>query len=68
MINKLRKRFVIIGTFSVFVFLLVVVATINIINYNTMINDIDRTIDVVTNPKANFFKEFEKPIEPKKRI
>ena len=68
MINKLRKRFVIIGTLSVFVFLFIVVTTINIINYNTMINDIDRTIDVVTNPKANFFKEFEKPIEPKKEF
>ena len=68
MINKLRKRFVIIGTLSVFVFLFIVVTTINIINYNTMINDIDRTIDVVANPKANFFKEFEKPIEPKKEF
>ena len=68
MINKLRKRFVIIGTLSVFVFLFIVVTAINIINYNTMINDIDRTIDVVANPKANFFKEFEKPIEPKKEF
>lgn len=68
MINKLRKRFVIIGTLSVFVFLLAVVTTINIINYNTMISDIDRTIDVVTNPNANFFKEFEKPIEPRKEF
>lgn len=68
MINKLRKRFVIIGTLSVFVFLLIVVTTINIINYKAMINDIDRTVEVVANPKANFFKEFEKPIEPRKEF
>ena len=68
MINKLRKRFVIIGTLSVFAFLLIVVTTINIINYKAMINDIDRTVEVVANPKANFFKEFEKPIEPRKEF
>ena len=68
MINKLKRRFVIIGTLSVFAFLLVVVTTINVINYNTMINDIDRTVEVVTNPKANFFREFERPIEPRKEF
>ena len=68
MINTLKRRFVIIGTLSVFVFLLVVVTTINIINYNSMINDIDRTVEVVTNPKANFFREFERPIEPRKEF
>lgn len=68
MINKLRKRFVIIGTLSVFVFLFIVVTAINIINYKAMINDIDRTVEVVANPKANFFKEFEKPIEPRKEF
>ena len=68
MINKLRKRFVIIGTLSVFVFLFIVVTTINVVNFNIMINDIDRTVEVVANPKANFFKEFEKPIEPRKEF
>lgn len=68
MINKLKRRFVLVGTLSIFIFLLIVVTTINIFNYNIMIKDIDKTIDVVTNPKAPFFNNFEKPIEPKKEF
>lgn len=51
-----------------YLFLLIVITTINIINYKAMINNIDRTVEVVANPKANFFKEFEKPIEPRLTI
>lgn len=68
MINKLKRRFVLVGALSISIFLLMVVTTINIFNYKTMIKDIDNTIDVVTNPKAPFFNNFEKPIEPRKEF
>ena len=64
MINKLKRKFLIIGTVSMFALMAVLVLIMNIINYRGVINEADQTLNVLTQPNLPFLSENEFPGQP----
>lgn len=67
MIKKLKTKFTVLAVGSLFVLLTVVVAGMNIINYNSVIEEADATLSVLSKfnndfPKA--YTDFEKKLPP----
>ena len=50
MINKLKRKFLIISSISTFVLMTVLVLTMNIVNYRQVIADTDSVLDVISQP------------------
>ena len=48
MIGKLRRKFIIAAIISVFLVLSVLIGSINVLNYRSLIADADRTLEVLT--------------------
>ncbi len=56
MIKKLRRKFFAISVLSVFLVLLVIMSTINILNYSRMVNDSDKVLHVLAENNGEFPK------------
>ena len=54
MIKKLKKRFIILATVSVFILMTVLVGIMNTINYSSVISETDAILDVLSRPDAPF--------------
>ena len=48
MINRLKRRFIILAMVSLTLLLSVIVAGMNIINYNTVVSNADRTLEIIS--------------------
>lgn len=55
MINRLKRKFIILATVSAFVLMAVLVAVMNIINYSVVVRESDATIDLLYRSNAPFF-------------
>ncbi len=47
MFRKVRKKFVIVAVCSVFIVMLCILGTINIVNYTKVVNNADEIIDIL---------------------
>ena len=54
MINKLKRKFVVLSTVSTFVLMTVLVVIMNAINYSVVVRESDATIDVLFHTDASF--------------
>ena len=54
MIGKLRRKFIIAAIISVFLVLGVLIGSINVLNYRSLIADADRTLEVLTANNGSF--------------
>ena len=54
MIKKLKKRFIILATVSVFILMTVLVGIMNAINYSSVLSQTDAILDVLSRPDAPF--------------
>ena len=64
MINKLKRKFLIISTVSMFILMAVLVLIMNIINYREVVSDADSVLDVLAQPNLPIFSEWEFPDKP----
>ncbi|MCR5268056.1 MAG: HAMP domain-containing histidine kinase [Lachnospiraceae bacterium] len=64
MINRLKKKFLIAATISMFVLMSVLVVIMNTVNYFGIVSESDEVLDVIATPGAPFFDE-EKPPAPR---
>ena len=58
MIRRLQKKFIIIAVLSVFIVLLILIGTINIINYRNMVTEVDSTLEILAAYKGYFPMQF----------
>ena len=58
MIRRLQKKFIIIAVLSVFIVLLILIGTINIINYRNMVTEADSTLEILAAYKGYFPMQF----------
>ncbi|MDO4938714.1 MAG: HAMP domain-containing sensor histidine kinase [Lachnospiraceae bacterium] len=61
MINRLKKKIIILSTVGALVLMTMLVAIMNIINYTTVVAESDSVIDTVSQPNAPFFKDKKPP-------
>lgn len=54
MINKLKKRFTLLATVSMFILMTVLVLIMNIVNFTSVISESDSVLDVLAQPNAPF--------------
>ncbi len=54
MIGKLRRKFIIAAIISVFLVLGVLIGSINVLNYRSLIAEADRTLEVLTANNGSF--------------
>ncbi|MBO4733347.1 MAG: HAMP domain-containing histidine kinase [Clostridia bacterium] len=54
MINKLKRKFLIIGTVFMFILMSVLVLIMNIVNYHEVVADADTVLDVISAPDMPF--------------
>ena len=68
MIRKLRKKFIAAAIVAVFLVLLVLIGSINVINYHSLVKDADETLEILSSNKGSFprqmFREQDRPAEP----
>lgn len=64
MINKLKRKFLITGTVSMFALMAVLVLIMNIVNYREVISDADSVLDVLSQPNLPFLSERNFPDKP----
>ena len=57
MINKLKRKFLLIGTVFTFVLMTVLVLTMNLVNYREVTRDADAVLDVLSRPDLPLFNE-----------
>ena len=58
MFKKLKTKIIFVSSTAIFVFLVLILLTINIINYKTVVNEADRTLEKIS---RNFDKNGNKP-------
>ena len=58
MIRRLQKKFIIAAVLSVFIVLLILIGTINIINYRNMVTEADSTLEILAAYKGYFPMQF----------
>ena len=61
MIKKLRRKFVAVAMLSLFIVLLIIIGTVNILNYTRMTDDAQRTINILKENDGSFPKPDMKP-------
>lgn len=54
MINRLKRKFLIIGTVFMFILMTVLVLIMNVVNYHNVISDADAVLDVISQPDMRF--------------
>ncbi len=63
MINKLKRKFIILATVSTFVLMAMLVGIMNVINYSVVVKESDATIDVLIRANAMFFNSDDRPAD-----
>ena len=61
MIKKLQRKFVAVAMLSLFIVLLIIIGTVNILNYGRMADDAQRTINILKENDGSFPKPDMKP-------
>lgn len=61
MIKKLQRKFVAVAMLSLFIVLLIIIGTVNILNYTRMADDAQRTINILKENDGSFPKPDMKP-------
>ncbi len=64
MINKLKRKFILLATVSMLVLMAVLVGIMNLINYSVVVKDSDTTLRVLAEPGAPFFEKGDRPEKP----
>ncbi len=68
MIGRLRKKFIAAAIVAVFLVLLVLIGSINLLNYRSLVSDADGTLQILAENKGSFprqmFREQDRPSEP----
>lgn len=64
MINKLRKKFTALATVSMLLLMAVLVLIMNIVNYSSVVSEIDNVLDVLSQPNAPFTERTDIPESP----
>lgn len=59
MINKLKRKFLIIGTVFMFILMTILVLIMNMVNYHEVTSDADSVLDVLSQPNLSFFTDME---------
>ena len=59
MINKLKRKFLIIGTVFMFILMAALVLIMNVVNYREVCSDADSVLDVLVQPNLPFFADKE---------
>lgn len=67
MIRKLKRRFTVLATASIFLLMAVLVLIMNIVNYSSVVSEIDSTMDVLA-PPGGFFSPDRSPFDDPGRI
>lgn len=68
MIKRLKKKFIILVTVSVFVLMTILVSVMNIINYSSVVAETDTILDVLSQPDAPFGNHQDMPDRPPQNI
>lgn len=64
MIKKLKKRFLLLATVSMFVLMTILVALMNLVNYSSVLTETDMILDVLSQPNAPFDNPQKMPGRP----
>ena len=62
MINKLKRKFLLIGTVFMFILMTVLVLIMNIVNYREVVADADSVLDVLSQPNLPLFAKNQLPV------
>ncbi len=68
MIKRLKRKFILLATISMFLLMTLLVGVMNVINYSTVLMEADAAIRVLSQPNAPFFEEKLPPKTPKRPI
>ena len=66
MINKLKRKFLIISTVFMFILMAILVLIMNVVNYREVCSDADSVLDVLIQPNFPFFADAGKEEKPDK--
>lgn len=66
MISKLKRKFIILATVSMFVLMAVLVTIMNLINYSVVVKESDVTLDILSQPNFPFSEKEDRPDKPQK--
>ena len=68
MIKKLRRKFIVAAIIAVFLVLLVLIGSINVLNYRNLVSEADGTLQILAENKGFFpqqmFREPDRPADP----
>lgn len=64
MISKLKRRFTILATVSMFFLMAVLLLILNLVNYSSVVSESDAILDVLSQPNAPFLDGREPPGKP----
>ena len=64
MINKLKRKFIILATVSILLLMTVLVGVMNLINYSVVVKESDAVLDVLALPDNPFFNKGDHPEKP----
>jgi len=64
MINKLKRKFIILATVSMLLLMTVLVGVMNLINYSVVVKESDAVLDVISQPNIPFFDKGDPPEKP----
>ena len=56
MIRKLKIKFIVLAMASIFSLLAIIVTAMNTVNYNTVVNESDAILELLTQKKKNFIE------------
>ena len=68
MIKKLKRKFIVLATVSMFTLMTVLVGIMNTINFSSVVAETDRILSVLTQPNAPFMEDPSFPRRPPKEI
>ena len=64
MINKLKRKFIILATASMLALMAVLVGIMNLINYSVVVKESDATLAVLSKTPPTFFDKTDPPEKP----
>lgn len=64
MIDKLKRKIILLATFSVFLLMAVLLTIMNAVNYTTVVKGADGILDIITQPDTPFFDGKTPPEKP----
>lgn len=64
MFNKVRRKFIVLSMTALFVLLFVIIAGMNVLNYQTIVREADKILSVMAENKGKFPPGGDKPLPP----